>query len=258
MRATGRPDPCVQAIVGLSLAALIVAAWLAAHVACVFFLPLTPAGLTAAPFLIALLCWLNVGLFIVAHDAMHGSLAPFRPALNRFVGRLCLALYAGLSFDRIIGKHFDHHRHSGTADDPDFSDDPHRFLPWYAAFMARYFSWREFATLTAVLAAYVFLLGAPVPNLLLFWAVPALLSSVQLFTFGTYLPHRREDEPFDDRHNARSSDYSWLVSLLSCFHFGYHHEHHDHPHVPWWRLPSIRSQTLGAASGGTAPAYGSA
>jgi beta-carotene ketolase (CrtW type) len=75
----------------------------------------------------------------------------------------------------------------------------------------------------------------------LFWALPADFLSFQLFYFGTYLPHRHEDEPFGDRHNARSNDFSWPVSLLTCFHFGYHHEHHEHPREPWWRLPATRA-----------------
>jgi beta-carotene/zeaxanthin 4-ketolase len=84
------------------------------------------------------------------------------------------------------------------------------------------------------------LLGAPAVNVFVFWAFPALLSSAQLFYFGTYLPHRHDDDGFVDRHRARSSDYGWLTSLLTCFHFGYHHEHHLHPHLPWWALPAAR------------------
>jgi beta-carotene ketolase (CrtW type) len=237
----GRLQPNQQAAIGLALAAAIVAAWLALHVYGVFLHRWMPLGIVAAPVLIAVQCWLNVGLFIVAHDAMHGSLAPFRPGLNRAVGRLCLVFYAGFSFDRLIGSHFAHHRHSGTDDDPDFhAGEPRRFWPWFATFFLRYFGWREFLTINAVVAAYLFVLGAHPANLLLLWAAPALLSALQLFYFGTYLPHRHDDEPFNDAHNARSNEFSWLLSLLSCFHFGYHHEHHTHPHLPWWRLPRAR------------------
>ncbi len=240
------PNPRIvsgQALVGLSLAAAVISAWLVCHVYSMFFHRWTPLGIAAAPLLILVQCWLNVGLFIIAHDAMHGSLAPFRPRVNRAVGRLCLALYAGFSFDRLIGKHFAHHRHSGTSDDPDFhADEPRRFWPWYLAFMRRYFGLREFAVLMALLATYLFLLRVDPVNALVLWGVPAILSSVQLFYFGTYLPHRHEDDVFGDGHNARSNDFPPLLSLLTCFHFGYHHEHHDMPHLPWWRLPSARAQ----------------
>jgi beta-carotene ketolase (CrtW type) len=90
------------------------------------------------------------------------------------------------------------------------------------------------------------LLGASVWNILLFFAVPGILSSLQLFYFGTFLPHRHVDDggeaQFADHHRARSSDFGYLLSLLTCFHFGYHHEHHLQPGTPWWRLPGARSR----------------
>ena len=111
-----------QTAIGLALAAAIVLAFVTIHVLAVFHYPWTTIGLLLAPLVVAVQTWLSVGLFIVAHDCMHGSLAPFRPGVNRWVGRLCLFLYAGFSFDRLIGNHFAHHRHAGTADDPDFDD----------------------------------------------------------------------------------------------------------------------------------------
>jgi beta-carotene ketolase (CrtW type) len=244
-----------QTRIGLTLAALIFAAWAPLHIWTVFFLPLEGPTLALAPLLVLAICWLNVGLFIVAHDCMHGSLAPGRPAVNRWVGRIALGLYAGFSFDRLLPKHFDHHRHSGTGLDPDFSEThPRHFWLWYLAFFRRYFRLGEFLVLTALVGIYVLLLRASYPNLLLFWALPAILSSLQLFLFGTYLPHRADEQPFADRHRARSNDYGWLASLFTCFHFGYHHEHHLAPHVPWWRLPAERLR-LRAVRSATLPEY---
>ena len=57
-----------QAATGLSLAGGIAGAYLALHVYAVFFHPLSGWGLVVAPLMVAALCWLNVGLFIVAHD----------------------------------------------------------------------------------------------------------------------------------------------------------------------------------------------
>jgi beta-carotene ketolase (CrtW type) len=71
--------------------------------------------------------------------------------------------------------------------------------------MREYFSWREFAILTVVGAIYLTVLDAELVNVLAFWALPAILSSLQLFYFGTYLPHRRGEEPFPDDHQARSN-----------------------------------------------------
>jgi len=232
-----------QAVIGVALAGALVVAWAICHVYGVFFHRWTPLGIAAAPVLIALQCWLNVGLFIVAHDCMHGSLAPGRPGLNRAVGRLVLFLYAGFAYDRLLPKHHAHHRAPGTVDDPDFdADHPDRFWPWYRRFFLRYFGWREFAVLAALLWTYLLALGAPPLNAALLWGVPAILSSLQLFYFGTYLPHRRADEPFADDHRARSNDYPVLWSLLTCFHFGYHHEHHRRPWLSWWQLPGARAR----------------
>lgn len=237
-----------QARLGTMLAVAIIAAWLCLHIYSLFFERLHGAGLAVAPLLVVALCWLDVGLFIIAHDAMHGSLAPGRPRTNSWFGRIALALYAAFRFDRLKRLHMAHHEAPGSSRDPDFSSThPTRFWPWYGAFMRRYFGFSEFLLLCPPVAAYL-LIGARFENILLFWALPALLSSLQLFYFGTFLPHRHSGQPFADRHNARTNEFSGLVSLLTCFHFGYHHEHHLAPHVSWWALPSERRRRALARS----------
>lgn len=244
MRRMPAVAPSRTTAIGLLLATAILGGWLVLHIYAVFFHQLGGRGWLAAPLMVAGLTWLSVGLFIVAHDAMHGSLAPGRPTVNRLVGRLALLLYAGFWMDRLSPNHMAHHRHVGTGEDPDFAEHhPTAFWPWYRQFMLRYFGWREFGVLTAIVAVYLFVLRAPLGSVLLFWALPAILSSVQLFYFGTFLPHRHADDPFADEHRARSNDYPWLVSLLTCFHFGYHREHHRSPGTPWWRLPAERRAT---------------
>lgn len=239
-----------QLATGLSLAGAILATWLVLHVATVFWWPLTGMWLLWAPPVILVLTWLYVGMFIVAHDCMHGSLAPGLPRLNRAIGRGALLAYAWFDYDRVIQKHHAHHRHAGTGEDPDFDEHPpHGFWRWYAKFFAEYFGWRQFALIALQVAFYVIVLGAGLVNVLVFWALPGLLSSLQLFTFGTYLPHRPRRDAFTDRHNARSNDYPVWLSLLTCFHFGYHHEHHLDPGEPWWRLPRRRQ----ARGGSTTP-----
>lgn len=228
---------------GLLLAASVISAWLGLHIGLVFFWPLTAGNSLLAVPLVLAQTWLYVGLFIIAHDCMHGSLVPFKPWANRLIGQLCLLLYAGFSFDALNREHHKHHRHSGTAGDPDFdATPPHGFLRWFARFFLHYFGWRPLALIATVTAIYQFVLGAALANILMFWALPALLSSLQLFTFGTYLPHKPGPEPFADRHNARTNDFPVWLSLLTCFHFGFHHEHHLYPSVPWWRLPAMRGQ----------------
>ena len=235
-----------QTVIGLGLAALVTLAWLAGHVYAVWFLEVAEEPLLAVV-LFALQTWLSVGLFIVAHDCMHGSLAPFRPAVNLAVGSLVLRLYMGFSYRRLIAKHHAHHRYAGTERDPDFDPDhPSNGVRWYWTFMRGYLDWYVFWVTGALVTAYVAALyahgGAGRAMHILFWTGPSLLASMQLFYFGTYRPHRHEgDEGFADRHRSRSNDYPVWASLLTCFHFGYHHEHHDNPHVPWWRLPATRA-----------------
>jgi beta-carotene ketolase (CrtW type) len=108
--------------------------------------------------------------------------------------------------------------------------------------MRRYFGWREGLIVTVATVIYAMVLGPRWPCVA-FWSAPAILASLQLFWFGTYLPHRPGPAPFTDRHNARSSRMSEWTSLLTCFHFGgYHHEHHLSPGAPWWRLPAVRGK----------------
>jgi beta-carotene ketolase (CrtW type) len=242
--ATGRHDSAL----GLALAGLIILAWMSVHIAAIFLVDWTqPGRMLAAPLVIALQCWLSVGLFIIAHDTMHGSLTPRQPGLNRAIGRFCVFIYAGFSYARLFESHHAHHRHAGTAEDPDFDvEHSSRFWPWYAKFFRHYFGWREFGMLTIAVVLYLLILRERFPTMLVFWALPAILSSIQLFYFGTYRPHRIDDEGFADDHRARSNDFSPIMSLLTCFHFGYHHEHHDAPWVPWWKLPAQRQSVLRA------------
>ncbi|MBX9925432.1 MAG: fatty acid desaturase, partial [Hyphomicrobiaceae bacterium] len=236
-------DPARQSRIGLTLAIAIVIAWIGLHIATVFFFPLSLSNAPLAVLIVAVQTWLYVGMFIIAHDCMHGSLVPFRPWANQLAGRICLFLYAGFFFDELNRAHHRHHRHSGTAGDPDFDDHPpHGYWRWFAKFFLEYFSLKQVAILVGVFLIYTFAFNVSQWNALIFWGVPGVLSALQLFTFGTYLPHKPGASPFPDRHNARTNDLPTWLSLLTCFHFGYHHEHHLYPTVPWWRLPSVRTR----------------
>jgi beta-carotene ketolase (CrtW type) len=229
--------------IGVGLASAIIAAWTALHVYGVHFFEVSWPQLLLAPFLMAALCWLSVGLFIISHDAIHGSLAPQRPQLNRAFGWVSMTLYAGFDYDRLKRNHDLHHQAPGTEADPDFSvSEPRRFVPWFREFFGRHFGLRPLIFVNSVVAIYWLVLGTPMLNIVLFYGIPALGSALQLFYFGTYRPHRHEgeDPAFADDHRSRSSGYGWLASLLTCYHFGYHHEHHLYPHEPWWRLPARR------------------
>lgn len=222
------------------MAAAIVTAWAVLHIYGVFFLTLSQASLLVIIAIIAVQIWLYAGMFIVAHDTMHGSFLPKHPKTNAFIGQVILTIYAGFNWQFMRRAHHQHHDTPGVEADPDFNAaNPNEFLAWYYKWFRTYFGVKQFAFLFIVSMLYLFVFKAQYVNIVLFWAVPAILSSLQLFYFGTYLPHRH-GKAFPDHHNARTNNYPRLISLLTCFHFGYHHEHHLYPQEPWWRLPKRR------------------
>jgi beta-carotene ketolase (CrtW type) len=240
--ATGGPGRLRwQTAIGLTLAALIFASWITLHVYGLFVFELSRSSAPLGLLMAAALCWLSVGLFIVSHDAMHGSLAPGRPRVNGVVGAVLLFLYAGFAWPNLRAAHFSHHRHAGREGDPDFDTaNPTRLWRWYWTFLKRYFGWRSALFVLTVVSLYWLAFGVPMAQIVLLYGLPAIASSLQLFYFGTYRPHNHVGGPFRDQHNARSEGFGTLASLATCFHFGYHHEHHAAPHVPWWELPAYR------------------
>jgi beta-carotene ketolase (CrtW type) len=76
----------------------------------------------------------------------------------------------------------------------------------------------------------------PASKLIWFWVIPAVLSTIQLFYFGTYLPHRRPHSDEMQPHNARTLKRNHFLAMISCYFFGYHFEHHESPGIPWWKL----------------------
>lgn len=241
------PGRDVQRAVGLGLAAAIAGSWIGIHAWGMFVFELSWSNWPLALAMAAVQCWLSVGVFIVCHDAMHGSLVPGHPKINAMIGAVLLALYAGFAWKQMRDAHFVHHKLSGRAGDPDFDEHhPDSFWRWYGTFFRRYFGWRSLVFVHTVVGIYWLVLDIPMAQIVLLYGLPALGSSLQLFYFGTYRPHcHRDGQPFADRHNARSNDFGTLASLATCFHFGYHLEHHHRPEVPWWSLPAAKRAGVG-------------
>lgn len=206
-----------------------------------------PAGAWVLVALAVLLrAFLHTGLFIVGHDAMHAVLLPGSAAVNRSWARLSLALYAALPYAICQAKHQLHHLHPGSHRDPDFYRPEGSLLGWFGHFLLGYLSWSQMALLLGGWATTAWLSGQFTPtaplNLLLFCVAPLLLSSLQLFLFGTYLPHRVESGG-SHSHHACSLELPVWLSLLTCYHFGYHWEHHEYPSLAWFELPGSRCQS---------------
>jgi beta-carotene ketolase (CrtW type) len=186
---------------------------------------------------------LYTGLFITAHDAMHGTVHCSK-RVNTIVGTIAAWLFAGMSYRRLRKNHFLHHAHPAHDKlDPDFHPS-NRLVPWFASFLWRYATISQLLWNGALFNILIY--GAQVPqrNVVLYWMIPAFAASFQLFFVGTYLPHRK---PHDHTmpHNARSQRRNHLVAFLSCYFFGYHAEHHVHPGAPWWKLWRVKDASLG-------------
>jgi beta-carotene ketolase (CrtW type) len=194
-------------------------------------------------------CWqtfLYTGLFITAHDAMHGLVAPHNLHINHFIGRVAVNLYALFPYNKLLQKHWEHHRHPASEFDPDFHNGKQKnFFAWYLHFLTNYWCWRQVIGLTLIFHSTNLLLNVSKINLILFWALPAILSSVQLFYFGTFLTHKEPRTGYENIHRAQSTHLLPFWSFLTCYHFGYHEEHHEYPRVPWWKLPAVYKMKRG-------------
>jgi beta-carotene/zeaxanthin 4-ketolase len=242
-------DPKSPPLTGLLVAMAIVALWIGSliYICKLDVTTLLPLGILPVMLGRTLI---QTGLFIVAHDAIHGSVLPGHRRINQWFGQLTLALYALLPYQRLAHHHWQHHRQPGRIGDPDFHDGVRdRPGAWYLKFMQEYLDFRQkvvlFFGMKAIFLTLYLGFHVPIVNLCLFWVLPIFWSSMQLFYFGTYLPHRAAGKAtptsqHQNSHNAVSSNYPIVWSFLTCYHFGYHWEHHEHPSLPWYQLPSVR------------------
>lgn len=188
--------------------------------------------------------YLYTGLFITAHDAMHGTVAPSNKRINTIIGTIACFLFAGMSYKRLITNHHKHHDKPGTSDDPDFSSSQN-YLVWFATFMIRYTTLLQLVAMGVMFN--VLKLRYDEFSIWIYWVIPSLLGALQLFTFGTYLPHRLPHADSMQPHNARSMKLNHTLAMLTCYFFGYHHEHHHTPGTPWWRLWKVKEEMVSGA-----------
>lgn len=181
--------------------------------------------------------YLYTGLFITGHDAMHRTISK-NNKVNYVFGVISSFLFAGLSYRKLLTNHFQHHKNPGTENDPDFYIYSQNFILWWLVFLKRYATITQviiMATLFNVLKIWFVEI-----SIFAFWVIPAFLGTIQLFYFGTYLPHRYPHTDKMKPHNARTQKKNHLWGMLTCYFFGYHLEHHESPGTPWWRLYKLK------------------
>lgn len=177
---------------------------------------------------------LYTGLFITSHDSIHGVVSPKYPRINRLLGQTATLLFAFNRYSILEKKHHLHHQFVNTEKDPDVHQG--NFFIWWFKFMKQYISWQQ---IIAMAIAYNVLKNwFPMWNLILFWELPAILSTLQLFYFGTYLPHMGIH---NNEHHSGTQNKNHLWAFISCYFFGYHYEHHAFPYLPWWQLPKAKN-----------------
>lgn len=81
-------------------------------------------------------------------------------------------------------------------------------------------------------------------QLIIFWVIPSILATFQLFYFGTFLPHKLPHTENMEPHNSRTLPRNHFWAFISCYFFGYHSEHHSSPETPWWRLYQVKNQGI--------------
>lgn len=181
--------------------------------------------------------YLYTGLFITAHDAMHKTVSRIR-IINKVIGYVSAFLFAGMSYGRLIKNHMKHHKYAGSENDPDFSTKSGNFFVWWLTFMYRYTTISQLIVMGIIFN--LLNLQFDQISLWFFWIIPAFMGTLQLFYFGTYLPHRKPHSHEMEPHKARTQKKNHLWAMLSCYFFGYHFEHHEYPHVPWWQLYKVK------------------
>lgn len=186
--------------------------------------------------LVLVLMHLYTGLFITAHDAMHGSVSK-NLKLNHAIGHITATLFSFNFYKRLFPKHHEHHKFVATDKDPDYHGG--NFFIWYLSFLRQYITiWQ---ILLMAITFNILKLFIPTENLIVFWMLPAVLSTLQLFYFGTYLPHRGEHTE-ENVHKSGSQKLNHAWAFISCYFFGYHYEHHASPGTPWWQLWKVKEK----------------
>ena len=173
---------------------------------------------------IMVLIWRYVGLFIISHDLHHNK----NPSMyESFLGRLSLLFYGGFLLEDFSKNHEKHHKFPGkSGKDPDFYDG--NVLLWYLKFMIEYINIKQ-VIIQLLFYNLLSFMNVDDEQMILFWLLPSVLASIQLFFYGTFLVHEK------DGIIKNSNLPEWLVTFTS-YNFGNHINHHKNPFISWFNL----------------------
>lgn len=175
-------------------------------------------------FYIMVLIWQYVGLFIISHDLHHNRNPSY---YQNFLGRLSLFCYGGFKLEDFSKNHNLHHKYPGIVGrDPDF--DNSNPIIWYSKFMQRYVTVNQIYNEIIIFFLLKFS-NADLENIFLFWFIPCIYASIQLFYYGTYLVHKQNGD-------IVNSNLPTILKVLTCYNFGNHKDHHKYPQKSWLEL----------------------
>ena len=180
------------------------------------------------------------GLFILAHEAIHGTLFPGHPRLGHAVGRVFATVYALVDYDLLRENHRKHHACVATVGDPDF-DGEGRLLAHGVRFLRRYLRWYALPLLAA--SGHLVGQAGHTAAMLGAYVVPVLLSTLVVFTVGIHLVHHPEllrTHAAGDPQRSVCIDLGRIGSAVLILNFNVHWHHHAHPRLSWWELGSMR------------------
>jgi beta-carotene ketolase (CrtW type) len=95
---------------GVFISGAIASTWLMSLMGALSWNLAKSSGIAIALWLL-LRTFLHTGLFVIAHDAMHGNIIPKYPVINGWIGQLALGLYGFLPYRTCRKLHWQHHRY---------------------------------------------------------------------------------------------------------------------------------------------------
>ena len=148
----------------------------------------TPVMMAVASLLghMPLMAFLFTGMFITAHGAMHGTVAPHYRKLNDAMAPLC-AVFCAVRLRPAAG------RTLGASSAPGYCKRSRLSSTWQQ--------------LLAVVCAFY--------------------AEVRNCEAAGWDGRGHGASNYPDEHRSRSNNMPTWLSLITCYHFGYHHEHHE-------------------------------